>query len=107
MIDREHDLAIGRQAELLHLSRSSLYYEPRPVSSTILALMRRIDELHLNYPFAGSRMLRDRFCQFSRHLDPVGLWAGRAAYAACIMPSATPAALVKRERRALAETGWL
>jgi putative transposase len=59
MIDREHELAIGRQAELLQLSRSSLYYEPRPVSPTILALMRRIDELHLNYPFAGSRMLRD------------------------------------------------
>jgi len=59
MIDREHELAVGRQAELLQLSRSSLYYEPRPVSPTILALMRRIDELHLNYPFAGSRMLRD------------------------------------------------
>jgi len=59
MIDREHELAIGRQAELLQLSRSSLYYEPRPVSPTVLALMRRIDELHLDYPFAGSRMLRD------------------------------------------------
>ena len=59
MIDREHDLPVGRQAELLKLSRSSLYYEPRPVSSTELELMRRIDELHLNYPFAGSRMLRD------------------------------------------------
>jgi putative transposase len=59
MIDREHELAIGRQAELLQLSRSNLYYEPRPISPTILALMRRIDELHLNYPFAGSRMLRD------------------------------------------------
>ena len=59
MIDREHELAISRQGELLQLSRSSLYYEPRAVSPTILALMRRIDELHLNYPFAGSRMLRD------------------------------------------------
>jgi len=59
MIDRAHELAVGRQAALLQLSRSSLYYEPRPVSPTILALMRRIDELHLNYPFAGSRMLRD------------------------------------------------
>ncbi len=59
MIDREHELPIGRQAELLQLSRSSLYYEPRLVSPTILALMRRIDELHLNNPFAGSRMLRD------------------------------------------------
>jgi putative transposase len=59
MIDREHDLTVGRQAELLQLSRSSLYYTPRAVSPTILILMRRIDELHLNYPFAGSRMLRD------------------------------------------------
>ena len=59
MIDREHELAVGRQAALLQLSRSTLYYEPRPVSPAILALMRRIDELHLNYPFAGSRMLRD------------------------------------------------
>ena len=59
MIDREHELTIGRQAELLQLSRSSLYYKPRAVSPATLALMRRIDELHLNYPFAGSRMLRD------------------------------------------------
>ena len=41
------------------LSRSSLYYEPRPVPPGELAIMRRIDELHLDYPFAGSRMLRD------------------------------------------------
>ena len=59
MIDREHELTIGRQVELLQLSRSSLYYKPQAVSPAILALMRRIDELHLNYPFAGSRMLRD------------------------------------------------
>jgi putative transposase len=59
MIDRGHDLALTRQAELLTLSRSSLYYEPRPVPETDLAIMRRIDELHLDYPFAGSRMLRD------------------------------------------------
>ena len=59
MINREHELSIGRQAELLQLSRSSLYYKPRAVSPSILALMRRIDELHLNYSFAGSRMLRD------------------------------------------------
>ena len=59
MIDRGHELAVGRQAELLQLSRSSLYYKARKVPPTIFALMRRIDELHLNYPFAGSRMLRD------------------------------------------------
>jgi len=59
MIDRSHELALARQAEILRLSRGSLYYEPCPVSATDLAIMRRIDELHLDYPFAGSRMLRD------------------------------------------------
>ena len=59
MIDRDHKLPLARQAKALGLSRSSLYYEPRPVSPSDLAIMRRIDELHLNYPFAGSRMLRD------------------------------------------------
>src|SRR3981189_2833100 len=59
MIDRSHDLPLTRQAQVLELSRSSLYYEPRPVSVADLAIMRRIDELHLDYPFAGSRMLRD------------------------------------------------
>src|SRR4051812_29199315 len=59
MIDRGHALPLLRQAELLRLSRSSVYYEPRPVPAAELALMRRIDELHLEHPFAGSRMLRD------------------------------------------------
>jgi putative transposase len=59
MIDRGPDLPLGRQAELLGLSRSTLYYEPRPVPPAELAIMRRIDELHLDYPFAGSGMLRD------------------------------------------------
>ena len=59
MIDRDHTLSLGRQSELPELSRSSLYYEPRPVPAAELAIMRRIDELHLDYPFAGSRMLRD------------------------------------------------
>jgi putative transposase len=59
MIDRDHALPLGRQAEILNLSRSGLYYEPCPVSSADLAIMRRMDELHLDYPFAGSRMLRD------------------------------------------------
>jgi putative transposase len=59
MIDREHDLPLVRQAELLKLSRGSLYYKGRPVRAATLAIMRRIDELHLEYPLAGSRMLRD------------------------------------------------
>ena len=59
MIDRTHELPLVRQAALLRLSRSNLYYEPQPASEAELAIMRRIDALHLDYPFAGSRMLRD------------------------------------------------
>jgi len=59
MIDREHELPIKRQAELLNISRGCVYYHPEPISEADLALMRRIDELHLEHPFAGSRMLRD------------------------------------------------
>jgi len=59
MIDRSHELSVSRQAKVLNISRGSVYYEPRPVSAADLAIMRRIDELHLDYPFAGSRMLRD------------------------------------------------
>jgi len=59
MIDRSDKLPVVRQCQLLNLSRSSVYYTPQPVSEGDLALMRRIDELHLNHPFAGSRMLRD------------------------------------------------
>ena len=59
MIDRTHGLPLTQQARLLGLSRGSLYYQPCPVSADDLAVMRRIDELHLEFPFAGSRMLRD------------------------------------------------
>src|SRR5450631_2529512 len=59
MIDATHKLAVTRQAELLDLSRSNVYYLPRPVSDADLVLMRRLDELHLNFPFVGARMLRD------------------------------------------------
>jgi putative transposase len=58
MIDREHQLTITRQAKLLGMSRGSVYYLPRPVSEADLALMRRIDELHLEHPYMGARMLR-------------------------------------------------
>jgi putative transposase len=59
MIDRAHDLPITKQAAALNISRGSIYYLPRPVSAVDLAFMRRIDELHLEFPFAGSRLLRD------------------------------------------------
>ena len=57
MIDREAALPIVRQCELLQLSRSSVYYQPRPVSAADLALMRCLDELHLAHPFLGARKL--------------------------------------------------
>jgi putative transposase len=58
MIDRKHNLPISKQAEALNISRGSIYYLPRPVPKTELAIMHRLDRLHLEYPFAGSRMLR-------------------------------------------------
>jgi putative transposase len=71
MIARDHDLSLSCQARLLGVSRGSVYYQPRPVSASDLALMRRIDALHMDYPFApcpaghalacprgGSRMLK-------------------------------------------------
>ena len=59
MIDREHRLPLVRQAVLVGLSRGAIYYEPKSLPERDLRLMRRIDELHLEHPFAGSRMLRD------------------------------------------------
>jgi putative transposase len=70
MIDREHDLPITKQAEVLRISRGSVYYLPRPVPDVDLAIMRQLDELHLEFPFAGSRMLRgllaDQGCKIGR-----------------------------------------
>jgi len=74
MIDRDNVLPLTRQAGLLRLSRSSVYYLPRPVPPARLAIMRRIDELHLEHPFAGSRMLRDL-------LRAEGIMIGRLAVA--------------------------
>ena len=70
MIDRDHALPITRQASLLGMSRGSVYYLPRPTSAADLELMRRIDELHLEYPFMGARMLR-------RQLHRQGVDVGR------------------------------
>ena len=58
MIDRKHDLPITKQAEVLRISRGSVYYLPRPVSAADLAIMHRLDRLHLEFPFAGARMLQ-------------------------------------------------
>lgn len=66
MIDRTHPLPVRRQCQLLNLARSTAYSHPTPVSETVLALMRRIDALPLQYPFAGARMLRDLLRQEGR-----------------------------------------
>src|ERR1700738_1578817 len=58
MIMPEHELSITKQAKALRISRGSVYYLPRPVSTTDLEIMRLLDRLHLEFPFAGSRMLR-------------------------------------------------
>ncbi len=63
MIDRHHDLPISKQAELLDISRGAVYYLPKPISAADLTLMRRIDELHLQHPFMGARMLRRTLAQ--------------------------------------------
>jgi putative transposase len=70
MIDRSHALPVTRQARKLEISRGSVYYLPRPTSVADLAIMRRLDELHMDFPFAGSRMLRDL-------LAAVGIKVGR------------------------------
>ena len=67
MIDRNHKLSITRQASLLNISRGMAYYLPRPVSTADLVLMRKIDELHLEHPFMGARMLRDQLARQGIH----------------------------------------
>jgi len=59
MIDRQHPLPLRQQAKALGISRGSIYYLPRPVPAADLAIMNRIGKLHLECPFAGSRLMRD------------------------------------------------
>lgn len=77
MTNRDHKLSLVRQADLLGISRGSLYYEPRPTSEDDLKLMRRIDELHMDYPFAGSRMMKGLLRQ-------EGFTAGRLHVTTCM-----------------------
>ena len=91
MIDRIHALPILRQCQILALSRSTAYSQPQPISATELALRRRINTLHLAYPFAGARMLRDR-AQASAHPDDA-----RRASRPCIA-SPTPASGIQPTR---------
>ncbi len=59
MIDKTHQLSVRQQSQLIQINRSTLYYKPKEISSTDLSLMRLIDEIHLDDPFMGSRMIRD------------------------------------------------
>jgi putative transposase len=83
MIDRDHEVSLARQAELLGISRGSAYYVPKPVPDSDLALMRRIDELHLEHPFMGARLLRDT-------LNREGLRVGRRQVATLMARMGSP-----------------
>ena len=76
MIDPTHKLPVVQQTRLLSLARSTAYYQPRPIPVEDLELMRQIDRLHLEYPFAGARMLRDFLLQR-------GYFVGRKHVARC------------------------
>jgi putative transposase len=97
MIDRDHDLAIAKQAEALNISRSSVYYRPKPMPERDLKLMRRIDELHLDYPFAGARML-------GFLLNAEGFGVGRK-HVATLMKKMGIEALYRRPRTSKPEPG--
>jgi putative transposase len=58
MIDRDHELSVTKQAEVVGIARSTVYYLPRPVPAADLDVMHQIDKLHTEFPFAGARMLR-------------------------------------------------
>ena len=97
MIERESELSIIRQCELLGLCRSSLYYRPQPVSAADLALMRRIDELHLEYPFLGARKL-------ARMLTREGVAVGRR-HVGSLMRLMGIEAIYRKKRTSLPGTG--
>ena len=97
MIDRAHALPVTRQARELGISRGSVYYMPRPVPASDLAIMRRIDELHMDLPFAGSRMLRDL-------LGAEGVKVGRL-HVATLMKKMGVAAIYRRPNTSKPEPG--
>ncbi len=97
MIDGDHGLSIAKQAKALGISRGSVYYSPRAVSPADLAIMRRMDELHLDLPFAGSRMLRDL-------LNREGIEVGRR-HVATLMKRMGIAALYRKPNTSKPEPG--
>ena len=97
MIDREHRLPVAKQAVAMNISRASVYYLPRPVAEGDLTLMRRMDELHMDYPFAGSRML----CGL---LNGEGLAVGRK-HVATLMKKMGLSALYRKPNTSKPEPG--
>jgi putative transposase len=95
LIERDSELTIMRQCELLDLCRSSLYYEPKATSSADLALMRRIDELHLAHPFLGSRRL-------TQMLKREGMQVGRL-HVATLMQRMGIEAIYRKKRTTIPE----
>jgi putative transposase len=100
MIDPRHKLPICQQARLLALSRASVYYRPQPTPASDLALMRVLDRLHLEHPFAGSRMLRG-FVYLTAVLD----WATRRILAWRLSNSLTADACVEALEEAIHRHG--
>ncbi len=92
MIDRIAKLSVSRQAILLGISQGSVYYQHRPVSDADLKLMHRIDKLHTEFPFAGSRMLQGLLVQ-------EGVSAGRLHVATLMKPWALRRCIASRTPR--------
>ena len=97
MIDPAHPLSMVQQARLLDISRSSVYYQPKPLPDDDLALMRIIDRLLLEHPFAGARMLRDL-------LKHRGFWIGRK-HVATLMRTLGIQALYRKANTSKAHPG--
>src|SRR5262245_47914469 len=97
MIERDHELSVSKQAELVGIARSTVYYLPRPVPTTDLELMRQIDRLHMDFPFTGARMLR-------RLLAANGSKVGRR-HVKTLMSRMGMEALYRRPRRTKPEPG--
>jgi putative transposase len=99
MIDRGALVPVTRQCELLDLNRSGVYYTPQPVSAEDLRLMRRIDELHLRYPFYGARRL-------AKHLGREGIEVGRV-HVRTLMQRMGIEAIYRRPRTSIPARGSL
>ena len=100
MIERDGPLSFSRQCALLGVSRSSQYYRPKGESAENLALMRRMDELHMAYPFYGSR-------QLMRHLRREGVTAGRHRIRRLMRLRSSPDLCVKAEEAPRLRLGCL